>query len=196
MALAPDRAPQPLLTLFGAACLGARVTFDPTAEARVVLVPAARAGDVARRPGRKVVVYGDAPDDPGVTHWERTVWSENPVQPPGERDADEVVLDSAGTRTESDNTDTMAYTHREVLAAAERVVDAAGLDADTSVALRAPLTDPRAVVAGVVAPLSVGGTVVLPDCETDAGADVTVGDGDGGERAVDIASVTIRYRDW
>jgi len=223
VALAPDPAPQPLLTFFGAACLGARVTFDTTAEARAVLVPATSEGDVAARPGRKVVVYGDAPDDPGVTHWERTVWSENPVRPPGERSADEVVLDSAeqrsagnrtgsddgeerrssgnrtgsddgeerrssGNRTESDDAGAAAYTHREVLTAAEGVVDAASLDADVSVGLRAPLTDPRAVVAGVIAPLSVGGTVVLPDGEVDA--DVVVGDGED-ERAVRVETVSL-----
>jgi len=210
VALAPDPAPQPLLTLFGAACLGARVTFDTEAEARAVLVPADREGDVAARPGRAVVVYGDAPEDPGVTHWERTVWSENPVRPPGERDADEVVLDSeelpsSSSRTQSDDGEasetpratgeagdagSRAYTHREVLAAAARVVDAADLDADTSVGLRATLTDPRAVVAGVVAPLSVGGTVVLPDGESDA--DVTVNDGEaGGEATFHVANVSL-----
>jgi acyl-CoA synthetase (AMP-forming)/AMP-acid ligase II len=207
VALAPDPAPQPLLTLFGAACLGACVTFDTEATARAVLVPADHEGDVERRPGRAVVVYGDAPADPGVTHWERTVWSENPVRPPGERDADEVVLDSEASETpraerddvpqatgrspettgEAGNPGSTAYTHREVLAAATRVVDAAGLDADTSVGLRAALTDPRAVVAGVVAPLSVGGTVVLPEGASDA--DVFVGD--GSEWDFDVADVSL-----
>jgi hypothetical protein len=173
LALDPDLAPQPLLTLFGAACLGARVTFDTTAAARAVLVPADREGDVATRPDRKVVVYGDAPDDPRVVHWERTVWSENPVRPPGERDPEDPVLD----------TDTATYTHREVLTAANRVVDAAGIGVGTPVALRAPLTDPQAVVGGVVAPLVAGGTVVLPDGDTDTG--VAVGD-DGDVRPVDV----------
>jgi acyl-CoA synthetase (AMP-forming)/AMP-acid ligase II len=203
VALDPEPAPQPLLTLFGAACLGARVTFDTAAESRAVLVPTDREGDVARRPERKVVVYGDAPDDPGVVHWERTVWSENPVRPPGERDAEEAVLDgaeprsagsrpraddgaeprSAGNRTQSDDTDAATYTHREVLTAATSVADAAGIGGELSVALRAPLTDPRTVVAGVVAPLVAGGTVVLPEGETDA--DVVVGD-DGDVRLADV----------
>jgi hypothetical protein len=203
VALDPNPAPQPLLTLFGAACLGARVTFDTAAASRAVLVPAGREGDVAGRPDRKVVVYGDAPEDPGVVHWERTVWSENPVQPPGERDPEEAVLDGeeprssgsgmasddgaeprfASNRTRSDDTDTATYTHHEVLTAAARVVDAAGIGAETAVALRAPLTDPRAVVAGVVAPLVAGGTVALPDGETDA--DVVVGD-DGAVRLADV----------
>jgi hypothetical protein len=205
VALDPDPAPQPLLTLFGAACLGARVTFDTTAESRAVLVPADREGDVARRPDRKVVVYGDAPDDPGVVHWERTVWSENPVQPPGERDPEDPVLDgeepcssgsripsddgaeprSAGNRTQSDDADGTTYTHREVLTAADHVVDAADIGAETAVVLRASLTDPRAVVGGVVAPLVAGGTVVLPDGETATNADVAVGD-DGDVRLADV----------
>jgi len=178
VALAAEPAPQPLLTCFGAACLGARVTFDVAGatEARAVLVPAGRESDVGSRAGRKVVVYGDAPDDPSVTHWERTVWSENPVQPPGERSADEVVLDA----------DSAAHTHRAVLTAADAVVGNAGFDADTSVALRAAPSDPRAVVAGVVAPLSVGGTVVIPDGSAAVEADVIVGEAAGdGRLAVD-----------
>ena len=169
VALAPDPAPQPLLTLFGAACLGARVTFDAATEARIVLVPAGREGGVEDRPSRTVVVYGGAPTDPDAAYWEGIVWSENPAMPPGERAADEVVLIADGR----------SFTHRDVLRAAEAVVDRTGFDADAAVALRSPLTDPRAVVAGVVAPLSVGGTVVLPDEEADA--DVTVADAGGGE---------------
>jgi acyl-CoA synthetase (AMP-forming)/AMP-acid ligase II len=180
VALDPEPAPQPLLTLLGAACLGARVTFDTTADARAVLVPATREAAVETRPERKVVVYGDAPDGPGVTHWERTVWSENPVRPPGEHSPDGVVLDAGEA----------AYTHREILTAAAGVVEAVGLDADASVALRAPLDDPRAVVAGVVAPLSAGGTAVLPDGETTA--DVTVVDGEGnGGRVLPVADVSV-----
>jgi hypothetical protein len=74
-----------------------------------------------------------------------------------------------------------------VLTAARGVVDAAGIGVGTSVALRAPLTDPRAVVGAVVAPLVAGGTVVLPDGEmgADADADVVIGD-DGDVRPVDV----------
>jgi acyl-CoA synthetase (AMP-forming)/AMP-acid ligase II len=180
VALAPDPAPQSLLTLFGAACLGARVTFDTTADARTVLVPTASADELAARPSRKVVVYGDAPTDPGVAHWEQVVWSENPVMPPGERASDDAVLERDGA----------AYTHREVLAAAESVVDAADLDADATVALRASLTDPRAVVAGVIAPLVAGGTVVLPADGTAATtADVTVVDDGRGDVHVEDVSL-------
>lgn len=173
VALAPDPTPQPLLTLFGAACLGARVTFDTTADARAVLVPTGSADELAARPSRKVVVYGDAPTDPGIAHWEQVVWSENPVMPPGKRAPDDVVLEGNGA----------AYTHREVLTAAEGAVDA-----DATVALRASLADPRAVVTGVVAPLVAGGTVVLPADGT-ASADVTVADDGDGDVHVDDVSL-------
>jgi len=179
VALAPDPAPQPLLTLFGAACLGARVTFDTTADARAVLVPAGAESDIESRPTRKVVVYGDTPADPGAAHWEQVVWSENPVMPPGERGDDEVVLEGDGR----------ALTHRTVLTAAERVGREMGLDADAAVAIRAPLTDPRAVVAGVIAPLVAGGMVVLPAGD-DVDADVTVvadGDGDAKYHVADVS---------
>jgi hypothetical protein len=202
VSLAAEPEPQPLLTLFGAACLGARVTFGVGAETEsgAVLVPADRADDVTSRPGQTVVVYGDPPDDPGLTHWERTVWSENPVRPPGDRSPDEVVLDGArgvsAGRSAADDAGSAGHTHREVLAAAADVVDTAGLDADSSVGLGASLTDPRAVVAAVVAPLSAGGTVVLPDGETDV--DLRVGGGGegegggGGGARFDPADVSVR----
>ena len=163
VALAPDPEPQILETLFGAALLGARVTFEADADARVVMGHVDR--EAALGDGeRKVVVYGGAPEAATTTHWEGVVWSENPSTPPGERSPDDPALSAAGS----------ALTHRDVLTRAERVVEGADLGAGTAVALRASLADPRAVVAGVVAPLLAGGTVVLPDAE--AAADVAVSD--------------------
>ncbi|WP_435066876.1 acetyl-CoA synthetase [Haloplanus sp. C73] len=173
VALAPDPSLPVLTTLFGAACLGACVTFDVDGEARAVVAPTDE--EMGERLGRKRVGYGDAPDDPGVTHWEGVVWSENPVVPPGERSADDAVLASDG-RT---------FTHREILTAAGRVVEDADIDAETAVALRASLTDPRAVVAGVVAPLVAGGTVV----DDDGAADVVVGT--GADATVRVADVSL-----
>jgi acyl-CoA synthetase (AMP-forming)/AMP-acid ligase II len=163
VALAPDPEPQIVETLFGAALLGARVTFDTDADARVVMGHVDR--EAALDDGeRKVVVYGGAPEAATTTHWEGVVWSENPSTPPGERSPDDPALLAAGS----------TLTHCDLLTRAERVVDGAGLGADTAVALRASLADPRGVVAGVVAPLLAGGTVVLPDAE--AAADVAVSD--------------------
>ena len=177
VALTPNPALPVVTTLFGAACLGARVTFDADADARAVLVPAGDEESVADRPGRTVVVYGDAPADPSHTHWEGVVWSENPVRPPGDQSPDEVVLES----------DSASLTHRAALTAAERVVADADLDAEASVALRASLADPRAVVAGVVAPLVAGGTVVLGDVTTETTAVV----GGGADATIPISDMSI-----
>ncbi|WP_251343303.1 AMP-binding protein [Haloplanus halophilus] len=164
VALAPDPEPEIVETLFGASLLGARVTFDVDADARVVM--GAVDSEAALTDGeRKVLVYGGAPSAATATHWEGVVWSENPSLPPGERSPDDpVVVDGAST-----------LTHRDLCARAAGVVDGAGLGEGTAVALRASLADPRAVIAGVIAPLLAGGTVVLPGDE--AAAEVAVGEG-------------------
>jgi acyl-CoA synthetase (AMP-forming)/AMP-acid ligase II len=175
VALTPDPAPQVLETLFGGALLGARLTFDPTAEARVVMGPVEREAELADG-RRKVLVYGGPPDASTATHWEGVVWSENPSTPPGEHSPSDPVLDGDG-RT---------FTHEALLTRARAVVtrlerDGTGGDTDgdrqVTVALRASLADPGVVVAGVLAPLLAGGTVVLPEDGTDATADVGVGEG-------------------
>jgi len=157
VALAPDPAPPVVETLFGAALLGAPITFDVDADARVVMGHVDREAELDVD-GRKVLVYGGAPAATTTTHWEKVVWSENPAMPPGERSPDDPALID-GERT---------WSHRDLSTRAETVVDAAGLDDETAVALRASLADPRAVIAGVIAPLLAGGTVVLPGPETAA----------------------------
>ncbi|MFB6124259.1 MAG: acetyl-CoA synthetase [Haloferacaceae archaeon] len=163
--VAPVPSPQPLFTFFGSALLGAVAAFDELGPGSVVVVPADREPEFDLPPGSDLVVFGDDPADPAVTHWEGTVWSENPAFPPVT-----VAPSSPALRTSTD-----AYTHRDLLDAAGRVADAAGLDDSSSVAVRASLSDPRTLVAGVLAPLSVGGNVVLPDGA--ASADVAVTDG-------------------
>lgn len=178
VALAPDHAPPPLLTLLGAACLGAPITFDREAAARVVLVPVDREDAVADRPGRKTVVYGGPPSDPGVVHWEEVVWSENPAVPPGGPSPADPMLD---------RDDGSSLVHRTALTRAARVADDAGLDRETAVALRASIADPRTVIAGLVAPLLTGGTVVFPGPETTA--DVAVGEDGPESRRIDLETV-------
>jgi hypothetical protein len=170
VALAPDPTPQVLWTVFGAASLGARVTFDVTADTRVAVVPVDRESEVAD--GRSVVVYGGAPTAATTTHWEGVVWSENPAMPPTTPSPSDPVLDADGR----------SFTHGDLYGGAETVVADAGLDSGTGVALRASLADPRAVVAGVLAPLLAGGTVVVPGETDGAVADVAVGDGPVPER--------------
>lgn len=169
--VAPVARPPVLFTLFGSASLGAVTAFDELGAGSVVVVPAAREADFDLPPGSDLVVFGDEPSAPSVTHWEGTVWSENPAFPP-------VSVDPASPALRTAAGD---HTHRDLLDAADRVVDDAGLDGSQSVAVRAPLSDPRTLVAAVFAPLSAGGTVVLPAGDDHAGdpADLAVTDGTG-----------------
>lgn len=155
--IAPDPVPEPVLTLFGAALLGAPVRFlegAPDEDTRAVVVPAGSAA-VALPPGGQRVVYGDPPEDPSASYFERDVWSQNPTEPP-----DPVAPEDVALRAEGE------FTHRDLLVAAESVIDEWDLEPGESVAVRAPLTHPGTVAAGVVAPLSAGGVVLLPDEET------------------------------
>jgi hypothetical protein len=172
VAVAADPHPTPVLGFLGAALLGARTRFADSVGTgahsegtshhdgapRAALVPA-RDADREAPPGTSLVAYGDAPDRPTVAHWEGTVWSENPAFPPTAVDPGTAVL-------------APRHSHEDVLAAARDVVAGAGLDAGERVAVRAPLSDPRGVVAGVVAPLLAGGAVLFP--AGDAVGDVAV----------------------
>jgi hypothetical protein len=154
--VASEYVPEPVLSFYGAAQLGAVTRFGTEIEGeppRVVVAPAAREAEFDLPPGHHLVVYGDPPTDPSVTHWEAEVWSENPAVHPVAVDGSDTLL-AAADRT---------YTHSEVLAAAAGVVADAGIDPGTEVVLRGPPTDPAVVVAGVVAPILAGATIVLPD---------------------------------
>lgn len=154
--ISSEHVPEPVLSFYGAAQLGGVTRFDAEigdAPPRAVVAPAVREAEFDLPPGHHLAVYGDPPTDPSVTHWETEVWSENPAVHPVGVDADDPLF-AAGDRT---------YAHGEVLAAATAVVDDAGIDPGTEVLLRGPLTDPAVVVAGLVAPILAGATVVLPD---------------------------------
>jgi hypothetical protein len=144
-----DRAePAALHSFLGAALLGATVEFGPdeVVEARVLAGPTVELDGYDLPPGGQRVGWGEPPVDPSWMYFERDVWSENPAFP--EPDA-------------TPETDLLpGVTHSEVLAAAEDV--AADLTEDDAVAVRAPLSHAGTVVAGVVAPLLAGATVVLP----------------------------------
>ena len=157
--VADDLTTQPLLTLFGTALLGGATRFgevDP-AEVQALVLPAGEADAADVPAGTHRVGYGAKPEAPAVAHFGRDVWSENPSFPPVERDPETSALATADA----------TYSHRELIEAAERVVDEYDLTADDSVAVRASLTRPGTVVAGVLAPLVAGGAVALdaPDGE-------------------------------
>ena len=155
VAVHPDPGFHPTLAFLGAAGLGASVRFDPAAGLdagdRVVLVPTAEESTAAPAPGTNLAVFGGPPTRPETTHWEQELWSENPGMVPSTVEpTDPVVRDPTGS-----------LSHQRLLALADAAIKAAAIDADTRVVVRAPITDNRALAAGVVAPLVTGGTVVL-----------------------------------
>jgi hypothetical protein len=128
---------------------------------RVVLVSVADEADAEPAPGTNLAVFGGPPDRAETTHWEQELWSENPGMPPsGVGPDDPAVL---GPNRE--------FSHRELCSIAEAAVEAAEMDGETRVVLRGPFSDPPALAAGLLAPLSVGGTAVLapPNAGRDAG---------------------------
>jgi acyl-CoA synthetase (AMP-forming)/AMP-acid ligase II len=160
--VADDPLPEPVLTFYGAALLGGVVGFgpatDPGEEVRALVVANADLDAYEADLSTKRVVYGEKPDDPSVSYFERDVWSENPTEPPDIVSPDDLVLRADGT----------AYTHAEVLEAAEAAVEQTALESADAVVVSGPLTDPGVVVAGLVAPVVVAGTIVIgPGAEGD-----------------------------
>ncbi|ERH05649.1 MAG: hypothetical protein J07HN4v3_01253 [Halonotius sp. J07HN4] len=150
VAIEPTVAPEPMLAALGAAQLGAAATFDPTADARLRLVPVEQEAEYTPPSGAKLAVYGGPPESPATVHWEEQVWSENPGFP-------ETAVDPTATALRGDSED---YSHRDLLAAADEVVDALNLDSDARLAIRTPLAQPVTVV-GLFAALAAEATAVL-----------------------------------
>lgn len=174
VAVADEPAPQPLLALFGAALLGAAVRFGPPRESDQAAVFASGSPTLADlSEGVKPVGYGDPPERPGVAHFGRDVWSENPGFPPGSVAPEEAAL--------ADGT-----THGALRAAADRASDDLALAPGVAVAPRSPLSEPGTLAAGVVAPLAAGATVVLRDGAT---GDVAVARGGAPEPQTAAPSV-------
>jgi len=185
----------PILTFFGAALLGTPTRFVgavadlpaavDTMSARAVLVPASAESVVNPPAGTTLVVHGGAPDAATTDHWEAGVWSENPAFPPTDIDSETTLLRSADCE----------LSHGDALAGAETVVDRVGLGTDSRVVLRESLAEPRAVVAGLLAPLVIGATAVgvplEPGPDTRERGDVAVTAGDAPERTtISPAAIT------
>ncbi|PSQ47040.1 hypothetical protein BRD19_10705 [Halobacteriales archaeon SW_7_65_23] len=152
-------AAEPLLAILGGASVGATVDVTPAepVESRALVAPAWRSSETA--PRCSTLAYGGPPEDPAVAHFEAELWSENPTAPPEPVAATDPALRADGE----------SYSHETLLAVAEDVVADHGLDDTSQVMLSASLTDPGALVAGVLAPLSVGATVALPNGADDGG---------------------------
>jgi hypothetical protein len=158
-----------VLAVLGSGLLGARayVGAPVNVDARAVVAHVDDVDEYDLDPGSQRIAYGGSPETPDVYHFEGDVWSENPTIPPeaDDRSPVNVVL----------VTGVEARTHGELIDAARDVVDRLDLTAEGTVAVRAPLSDPRALVAGVLAPLAVGGTVVFPEDDTASGDVAVVG---------------------
>ena len=159
VAIADDPAPEAVLTLYGAALLGAVVRFGPSTDpddVRTLIVPESALDAHEVDPSTKPVVYGDAPGDPSVAYFERDVWSENPTMPPDAVTSGNDLLWTADA----------THTHGELLDAARTVVDRHGIDAGDDVAVAGSFAEPRTVAASLLAPILAGAAISIgPDAE-------------------------------
>jgi hypothetical protein len=146
--------PEPLLSVFGGVSLGATVDLSPSqpVATRAFVLPAGWLDRYTVEPGCSQIAYGGPPDAVGVAHFGTETWSENPTAPPDHVTSDDPALSLDGG----------AATHEQILDVARDVARTAAIDTSSRVALAAPVTEPGALVAGVVAPLLVDATVYLP----------------------------------
>lgn len=187
-------AADPVLGVLGGTLVGATVDLSPDepVDSRVLLVPAAWSDRFETGPSCSVLAYGGPPTDPAVRHFEEELWSENPTEPPERVDAtDPALADEDGL-----------FTHGALVEAAEDVVAEYDLDEESTVLLDAPLSEPGALVAGILAPVAAGARIELPAAETDREDDrkegrllVTAGDTAADAGVVQAARLTQSMRD-
>ena len=148
-------AADPILAVLGATLVGATGALTPTlpVEADALVRPAGPRWreQYPAEPGCSVLAYGGPPNTPSVEHFEAALWSENPIEPP-----EHVAPATPAVRAGSDT-----RTHAELLDAATAVADRHSLDGSSRVVLAGDLCEPSVLVAGVLAPLSVGATILL-----------------------------------
>jgi len=170
----PDSA-DPLLATLGAGVLGAPVDLTPpsASDSRTLVLPAGWVDRYDPAPGCSVLAYGGPPGRPGVAHFERERWSENPIEPP----------DPAGPGVPFVG----GLAQGELLDAAASVVEKTGIGSGDRLALCAPLRTAGAVAAGLLAPMLVGATAVLagPDCTYEGAVAAVI----GSEGDVDPAAI-------
>lgn len=164
--VADDPVPETVLTFYGAALLGAAIRFGPPTDVdedvQAIVVPASESDAYDTGPSTRRVVYGDDPENPSVSYFERDVWSENPTEPPDRVTPEQPLLE----------TEVSTYTHSDVLGAARTTVDSVTLGADTAVAVAGAFTDPEVVAVGLVASVLAGASLRVG---TGATGDVVVG---------------------
>lgn len=175
-------AADPLLAFFGAWTVGATVDPDPVSpvEARALVAPAAWLDRYDAAPGCSRLAYGGPPEAADVAHFERDLWSENPIEPPDPVEPGDTAL-RVGDGT---------YTQGELLDAGQNVAGEFGLGEGDSVVVDVPLTTAEAVAAGVVAPLVAGATIRPGGSDVDAA--LVLSDDPGADGAIRPATAV----DW
>ena len=159
--------PLALLAFFGTTLLEGTTRFEPPTDLadaddfRALVAPVSALEEYDLPRGAQRVGYGSKPDAPDVHHFDAGIWTENPSFPPLAIDSETAIL-SDGERT---------VTHGDLLEAARAVLEETGLETDDRVVVRAPLSDPRTVAAGILAPLLAKGVIVLPGDEGGAAAE-------------------------
>ncbi|MFB6267881.1 MAG: hypothetical protein ABEI31_09500 [Halodesulfurarchaeum sp.] len=173
------REPETVFALLGSGLLGASVSFEPDGrtEPSALIGPTARLGSVSTPTGCTRVAFGEQPEDPSWAHFDAVVWSENPFFP---------ETDIAGScpflaRGE--------VSQRVALGAAETVAEQ--LSPEDIVAVRAPLSTPGTVIAGILAPLVAGASILLPDGDTNGTVAVAESSGVPEQRRLDPEEVEI-----
>lgn len=149
VAILDERAPETLFGVLGAGLLGGsvRIAPDRTVEDAVLFGPTEKLDAYDPAGGCKRIAFGAEPAEPTWAFFEREIWSENPFFPSTDIDGETAFFEG--------------WSHRDALTAAESVADE--LTTDDVVAIRGSFTDPSVLIAGVVAPLIAGATILLPD---------------------------------
>lgn len=190
-------AAEPLLAILGGTIIGGVVDVTPTepVDAPALVAPAHWRLEFTASCSR--LAYGGPPTDPTVSHFEREVWSENPIEPP----------ESVAPADDALRFDDETWPHEALLSSTAAVVSEYDLDSTTRVVLGADITEPGGFVAGVLAPLAVGAAIVVPDGDTaltgsellelkSGGAkSVAVTENESGETVVAAEEVTRSMRD-
>ncbi|XGI83731.1 hypothetical protein ACEU6E_00335 [Halorutilales archaeon Cl-col2-1] len=178
--------PESLFFFLGASLIGAQTVFgDGDEDATLTVTPCSETKDVSATR----LCYGEKPDDPGVTHYEREIWGESPLFPSDRlSQPDDTVLLSGSRR----------YTQEELVTAAEEVADDYGI-AEYDEAVTGSVSTPETLVAGILAPLISRTTVSLPgdgsrdsDTDTDTDSDAVLLRRGDTQRTLGIESVSIK----
>lgn len=159
--------PLALLSFLGTALLEGRTWFDPPASLvdveslRTLVAPADRLGRYDVSSSTQRVCYGGEPGAPDVHDFDAGLWSENPSFPPTDIDPETPLLVDGDPRNSG-----RSISHGAAIASARRLAERFDLERGTRVVVRTPFDDPRAVIAGVLAPLVADGVTVLGSDET------------------------------